>query len=141
MKIASNGGIPKSSVARADVHCFLFRPCAIPPVCLVDATRPRRARRGPEARAPRENSMCSSSSTGEHHRCRPEARAPPGKLDVFKQLYQRTSPMRAGGPCPPGKLDVFKQLYQRTSPMRAGGPRTQGDHAGERWSPVNPTET
>ncbi len=54
MKIASNGGIPKSSVARADVHCFLFRPCAIPPVCLVDATRPRRARRGPEARAPRE---------------------------------------------------------------------------------------
>ena len=75
MKIASNGGIPKSSVARADVHCFLFRPCAIPPVCLVDATRPRRARRGPEARAPRENSMYSSSSTGEHHRCRPEARA------------------------------------------------------------------
>ena len=54
MKIASNGGIPKSSVARADVHCFLFRPCAIPPVCLVDATRPRRARRGPAARAPRE---------------------------------------------------------------------------------------
>jgi len=47
-----------------------------PPVCLVDATRPRRARRGPEARAPRENSMCSRSSTGEHHRCGPEARAP-----------------------------------------------------------------
>jgi hypothetical protein len=30
MKIASNGGIPKSSVARAEVHCFLCQPCAIP---------------------------------------------------------------------------------------------------------------
>jgi hypothetical protein len=89
MKIASNGGIPKSSVARADVHCFLFRPCAIPPVCLVDATRPRRARRGPEARAPRENSMCSSSSTGEHgehHRCGPAARAP-----RENSMYSRSS--------------------------------------------------
>gem|GEM_PF-5698615 len=64
-----------------------------------------------------------------------------GKLDVFKQLYWRTSPMRAGGPRTQGKLDAFKQLYWRTSPMRAGGPRPQGDHAGERWSPVNPTET
>jgi len=30
MKIASKKAIPNSSVARADVHCFLFRPCAIP---------------------------------------------------------------------------------------------------------------
>jgi hypothetical protein len=41
MKIASNGGIPKSSVARAEAHCTPFRPCAIPPVCLIDGARHR----------------------------------------------------------------------------------------------------
>jgi len=30
MKIASKKAIPNSSVARAEVHCFLCQPCAIP---------------------------------------------------------------------------------------------------------------
>ena len=113
MKIASNGGIPKSSVARADVHCFLFRPCAIPPVCLVDATRPRRARRGPEARAPRENSMCSS------------------------KLYRRTSPMQAGGPRPPGKTRCIQAALPENitdagwRPAHPGRPRGRKMVTGE----------
>ncbi len=80
MKIASNGAIPKSFVARADAHCFLFRPCAIPSVCLVDAARPHRvgaryptrpfvssmpARRGPEARATMETLRIEDRSAGE----------------------------------------------------------------------------
>ncbi len=46
MKIASKKAIPNSSVARAEVHCFLRQPCAIPPVCLVDAAIPRRVGAG-----------------------------------------------------------------------------------------------
>ncbi len=40
MKPKRNGEIPNSSAARAEAHCFSFRPCTAHPVCIADDTCP-----------------------------------------------------------------------------------------------------
>ena len=164
MKIASKKAIPNSSVARAEVHCFLCQPCAIPLFVLLmllvpavpDAGR-RPAHPGKTrcvhaallenitdaGRRPAHpgKTRCVHAALLENITDAGRRPAHPGKTRCIQTALPENITDAGRRPVPPGKLDVFKQLYRRTSPMRAGGPRTQGDHAGERWSPVNPTET
>ena len=132
MKIASKKAIPNSSVARAEVHCFLCQPCAIPLFVLLMLLVPAVPDAGRRPAHPGKT-RCVHAALPENITDAGRRPAHPGKTRCIQAALPENITDAGRRPAHPGRPEIPSAVpFTMKGPTRAGGPRTQGDPADRR---------